>query len=248
MTAVIAHELGHFRGEDTVYSLKFAPVYRGLGDALQIVNAEEDDGASGLAKVPAFAMLMVMYEMFSRNESAISRIREFEADKTATEVAPALALAAALMKVSLYGQLWERARSDNLKRLERGKISRNLSKIFADSAQFDIEEEALPKIMGLILDTRVSHPTDSHPTIAARLEALGVKPSSIDKEMLLVTSESAIHLIDRALNIEEELTMLEHRLMVALGHVELPDEGEKQTPSDALLRASFFRRCYDYRR
>ena len=33
LKAVIGHELGHFSAKDTEYSSKFAPVYRGLGNA-----------------------------------------------------------------------------------------------------------------------------------------------------------------------------------------------------------------------
>jgi Zn-dependent protease with chaperone function len=60
LTAVIALELAHFRGDDTVYSLKFAPVYRGLGAALEVIDCHEEEGASGLAKLPALAILSVM--------------------------------------------------------------------------------------------------------------------------------------------------------------------------------------------
>jgi Zn-dependent protease with chaperone function len=34
LRAVVGHELGHFRGADTAYSLKFAPVYAGLANSI----------------------------------------------------------------------------------------------------------------------------------------------------------------------------------------------------------------------
>ncbi len=49
MTAIIGHELGHFRGEDTVYSLKFAPVYAGLGNAIE--SLDEAEGTMRLAVI-----------------------------------------------------------------------------------------------------------------------------------------------------------------------------------------------------
>jgi Zn-dependent protease with chaperone function len=36
LRAVMGHELGHFKGADVAYSLKFAPVYRGLSHAIFI--------------------------------------------------------------------------------------------------------------------------------------------------------------------------------------------------------------------
>ncbi|MBK6740567.1 MAG: M48 family metalloprotease [Haliea sp.] len=38
LTGVVGHELGHFRGEDTAYSMKFAPVYTGLTNAIGRLN------------------------------------------------------------------------------------------------------------------------------------------------------------------------------------------------------------------
>ncbi len=45
LIAVIGHELGHFRGLDTEYSLKFAPVYSRLSSALKAMSSN-DEGAS----------------------------------------------------------------------------------------------------------------------------------------------------------------------------------------------------------
>lgn len=52
LAAVIGHELGHFRGEDTVYSMKFAPVYAGMARAIGAMEFGDEEGASGLAKLP----------------------------------------------------------------------------------------------------------------------------------------------------------------------------------------------------
>ncbi len=54
--SVIGHELGHFRGEDTVYSMKFAPVYAGLGQSIGALASDEEGGAAGLAKLPALSI------------------------------------------------------------------------------------------------------------------------------------------------------------------------------------------------
>ena len=57
LSSVIGHELGHFRGKDTAYTLKFAPVYVGLGRSIAALSGEEGGGWSSIAKLPAIAML-----------------------------------------------------------------------------------------------------------------------------------------------------------------------------------------------
>ncbi|WP_164651601.1 M48 family metalloprotease, partial [Pseudomonas viridiflava] len=38
-SAVIGHELAHFAGEDTEYSLRFLPIYDGIGRSLVVIAA-----------------------------------------------------------------------------------------------------------------------------------------------------------------------------------------------------------------
>lgn len=45
--AVIGHELGHFTGEDTQYSLRFVPLYAGMQNSLEQM-ASSSQGISGL--------------------------------------------------------------------------------------------------------------------------------------------------------------------------------------------------------
>lgn len=45
--AVIGHELGHFTGEDTQYSLRFVPLYAGMQNSLEQM-ANSSQGFSGL--------------------------------------------------------------------------------------------------------------------------------------------------------------------------------------------------------
>ena len=84
--AVIGHELGHFRGDDTYFSLKFAPVYAGLSHAVQSLGGDGSKGSGiDITTYPAYALLSYMIEVFHTNVSVISREREFEADKAAVE-------------------------------------------------------------------------------------------------------------------------------------------------------------------
>ena len=83
----------------------------------------------------------------------------------------------------------------------------------------------------------IPHPTDTHPSVGIRLNALGIERSQITKDMLLIPGDSAIELIDNFEEIEEEATMFEHNLMVALGQVETPEDDEKE--QNYLLHATY---------
>ena len=236
MAAIVGHELGHFSGDDTVYSLKFAPVYAGLGSALEAMEGA-GEGVAGLAKLPAKAALSFMYEIFSRNERTIGRERELRADRVGASVSSPMDLATSLVKVSLYAGLWGTAQEQNVERLNDGKVSRNLSKVFQDLAKYDVEHESIDEIMASVLQTTIAHPTDTHPSVAARLEASGVAASEIDKDKLLVPPDSVIEVLDNSQAIEEEITVLEHQMMMALGYVASPGEDDGQ--EDYLLKATY---------
>ena len=66
---------------------------------------------------------------------------------------------------------------------------------------------------------------------------MGIERSQITKDMLLIPGDSAIKLIDNFEEIEEEATMFEHNLMVALGQVEAPEDDEKE--QNYLLHATY---------
>ena len=226
LRAVVGHELGHFRGEDAAYSLKFAPVFVGLENGIYSLS-EEEGGISSLAKLPALSMLSLMFELFSRNVQAIGRQREFEADKVGADASSSEALATALGKISVFALLWGDIRNKNVDRLNSGKITANLSQVYEDSARFDISNKNLEELLGDILSTKISHPTDTHPTIEERFRNIEFDAASLTVETLTERGNSSFELFDDLIGLEEELTLDEHRLMVAMGAVQPPDEEEE---------------------
>ena len=228
LAAVVGHELGHFRGEDTAYSLKFAPVYSGLGRALGSIGTEENEGASGIAKLPALAILSFMYDLFSRNEAAISRERELLADQAGADVSSPLALVSSLIKISLYSGLWLQTQEHNVKRLNEGKITTNISRVFEGSARYEIEHGSFDDFLESIWESVIPHPTDTHPPISARLRSLEVDRSRITKDLLLLPYDSAIDYIDDYEDVEAMLTQVEHRIMVDMGYVDVPVEVDER--------------------
>jgi len=224
--AVIGHELGHFRGKDTYYSRKFAPVYAGLIHAVSAMETKErDNNSSGIAKIPAFVLLSYMVDVFHRNVSIIGREREVEADIAATEVAVPAALAISLLKISLYAHAWNNLQKTLIARLEQRKMTRNMSKLFASTVKYDVNKEALPEVLFNISQETISHPTDSHPPTGVRIQQLGVQMESIDTSSLSMPQEASINLIEDYLAREEKLTILQQQYYVALG-VQVPDEEE----------------------
>jgi len=159
------------------------------------------------------------------------------ADQAGAEASSREALASALVKISLYSGLWGHARTSNVERLNQGKIARNLSSVFQDLAKYDVEHDSIDEIKAEILEKRIAHPTDTHPPTSERLAALDVSPADISKAMLLVPARPAIELVEGYSSVEEELTVVEHQFMVALGLVQVPDEDEQQ--ENYLLRATY---------
>ncbi len=237
LATIIGHELGHFRGADTEYSMKFAPVYAGLGQAIHSVSGANDEWLTLIARLPAISMLTFMHTMFATNEAKVSREREFEADRAGASVGSPFALAVGLIKVSLYASIWEHAREQNIHRLNEGKVADNLSVVFQDVAKYDVEHDSLENIMEASLEQKIAHPTDTHPPVSKRLENLNVNPVHITKAMLVVPEMPAIDLIDNYTEIEVEATMQEHHLMIALGVANPPEDDEDNV--NQLLHATY---------
>ncbi|MCI4665622.1 MAG: M48 family metalloprotease [Neomegalonema sp.] len=227
LRAVIAHELAHFHGEDTVYSLRFTPVYHRI--ALLLDALEGEDGESDhIGAAPAALILRYLLGTFQLNESAISRERELEADRIGVAAAGVDALAVSLAKAAVYGQLWSAVRERNVERLNRGKISRNLSRVYADSARYDVSNQTLQQVVAQILETRISHPTDSHPTVYERYQAIGFDQERLSIAALTAQGGASAELFQDLDEVEHDLTMLEHNVMVKVGFANGPVEDVEQ--------------------
>ncbi len=210
LTAIIGHELGHFRGNDTYYSLKFAPVYAGLTHGLESMS-------TNIATIPAVSVLTYMIEAFHKNISTISREREFAADRAATEVAKPKALATSLLKLSLYAHAWGNLENSVADRLVKGQGTQNMSWLFSSIVKYDVSPEKIPEVIDDIANDSIAHPTDSHPPTIARIEKVGVNTSDIDHRELLLQKHNSIDLIEEYRVLEEKLTELQLQYYFALG-------------------------------
>ncbi len=206
MDAVIGHELDHFRGQDTAYSLRFAPVYASLGHAVGgIVNAE---GQVAWAALPAVHVLSFLYDLFAEAEASVSRDRELEADRAGVEAASAPALATSLMKVSIHVDAWHAAMGD-LPALGADAAQGSLALAFRRKLVSSFDEAAWRMALEEGLGAAVAHPIDSHPPIRTRLAALGIDPDLVDTIHLLPPQDlSGAELIDGLDEIDRERSQI----------------------------------------
>jgi Zn-dependent protease with chaperone function len=235
LKAIIGHELGHFRGNDTYYSMKFSPVYAGLAQAISSIESKSDEGTN-FALLPTFAVLSYVMDVFHTNVSSINREREFEADKAASEVATPEALASSLLKIGLYAIEWHSLLDKFIERLRQGKRTLNLPILFASFVKYDVNEDALPDHISAIAQETISHPTDSHPPTIARIEELGLDIEKIEIDLLKIPERTCLELFDDARELEESLTATQEYLYKAMG-LDVSDEDETSTA--AIVVAAF---------
>ena len=107
LAAVLAHEMAHFSGRDTLYSMLAAPVYRGLQAAVISMGGPGWRRGSATAAVirilqlPATQLLVAMYWYFHSLNMILSRRRELRADWVAAKSFGTEAHCSALRKTSV---------------------------------------------------------------------------------------------------------------------------------------------------
>ena len=163
-SAVIGHELGHFTGEDTTYSLNFAPIYAGMSHSISLVANEVQDYYSKVIMSPSVYLGIFFLEQFDFAVSHWSRIRELEADKPGASVSSPAAVASSLLRISAVSEVI----SETLGELYEGTLKTDdlLPVVMAR-----LRERGVPEA-GQFLNEATSHPSDTHPQTRTRIEAL----------------------------------------------------------------------------
>lgn len=174
--AVIGHELAHFTGADTEYSLSFSPIYAGAVNNLRAVHsaARDESGVMRLVAKPAFIMGEFFLDSFEHAVQHWSREREFEADSMGADVGGNEAVALSLLRISVLLPLVNRALEECWQKggTMHGGVLARVRELARDEGLGDPMEH---------LEEAQAHPMDSHPAMRQRLEALGV---SITPELL----------------------------------------------------------------
>jgi Zn-dependent protease with chaperone function len=200
LRAVMAHELAHFRGDDTAWSLRFYPIYRGASRSLRATHGV--GGWNSIPALPARSVLSYFLERFAENERAISRDRELVADASAAEVVGQRPLGAALAKLTALDAAWSGTISAAVGMERDGIEVPDIVALYAGrlraSGPFDR--------IDLDADAQRRHPIDTHPPVRDRLVALGLGSDRRLTDELVMPDEAAVRLIDHATQIAERLT------------------------------------------
>jgi Zn-dependent protease with chaperone function len=226
-SAVICHELGHFKGLDTRFSRSFYPVYRGTGEALTRLADFAEEGQSTLvsfAVLPGLAALDHFYASFAEAENAISRERELAADAMAAETSGRVATASALVKLHAYEPLWDSFVARSRRFLKEGRnYAVRQSVTFVDG----VAAADLSKLLKDLPKTRTAHPTDSHPPLGARLDALGVDLAEVaETARAIKPADAAALLLDEIDKLDEALSHAQTAQMAQDLGIELQPEAQ----------------------
>jgi Zn-dependent protease with chaperone function len=165
--AVMAHEMAHFSGEDTLYSRKIGPLLARYQASLSALH-------SGFISIPVFYFMLCFRSLFEISLKRLSRQREFRADRIASEAASREDIVNALLRTSAYSQYRstiEQKLFDEQQKLDVLNISQRVEAGFKPFASAFVSD-------GRALGAATSHPFDSHPSFKERADAVNVKLSA----------------------------------------------------------------------
>ena len=99
--SIISHEMAHFTGRDTVFSLYVAPLYISIRKIIGGLREYSNSGSLALylPMLPLIVVLKMFYLKYAKVEARISREREMRADYIATLLYGANTFKSALTKV-----------------------------------------------------------------------------------------------------------------------------------------------------
>lgn len=177
ITAIIGHELGHFKGEDTLFTQEMTPMLYKF-DVMMHHLLE-----SIAVSFPAYHILGVFRHAFHKIIAEFRREREFLADACGVTVAGKSAMASALCHYVYHSEIYELALHTHL----RKKIP--LEESLA-SAEVDLAKDE--NFWKQVSEQKTPHPFDSHPPLAARIEKLGENLNNM-KSALNVNPEVSAH-------------------------------------------------------
>jgi Zn-dependent protease with chaperone function len=228
LKAVIGHELGHFSGGDTNYSLRFAPVYMGLSKASEVFAAK-DRPLTRFLSMPAKLLIDDLIYAFSVVERRIGRAREHRADQSGAKVSSPEDIAYSLLKSSLLGSIWNEQMQSLVERGMKGRFSRNVVRNFSESVRLDVDRARIAPLLQYALGDSVPHPVDTHPPTEDRIEAFGLSLGEICSEDVLLhrffVAPKVTDGLDNMIALEEDLTALQYHLYAELWPKE--DDGER---------------------
>lgn len=171
VAAIIGHELAHFAGGDTEFSLRFLPIYAGVGRSLEAVAlaGQGGDGRVSPLMRPSLRLGVFAIDQFHLAVRHWSRKREFEADAEGARAVSTSAAGRALLRTSAAAPRIAAA-LDEAFRAPHAAPDDLVAMILRDGQARGLEDPT-PH-----LEEAQPHPTDTHPPTRQRLVALGMEP------------------------------------------------------------------------
>ena len=208
--AVIGHELAHFVGEDTEYSLRFVPIYDGVSRSLETLaqTMMNSDLIQGWLMRPSFLFGVFFMQRFDHAVNRWSRERELLADAAGGRLAGNAAVASALLRISVLQTPVEDVLLAHCDTPVEGDVL-NAALAALQGQELQAPDEAL--------ETHQPHPTDSHPSNGERLHALRVPwADAMHSATRGVDAEAASRQIDALFSAAHPLReQLSHDLIAA---------------------------------
>lgn len=172
--AVLAHEMAHFSGNDTLYSQKITPLLIRYNNYLQGLY-------EGGLSLPIFYFMNCFRALYEVSLKGLSRKREFRADQIATKVTSPRDMAGALLKIIAYSSYRAKVEQEIFEKeevLENANVSQEIEQGFDNYADNFLSN---PDIAHL----QTSHPFDTHPSLEDRMKAVGCSLESSDSQVML---------------------------------------------------------------
>jgi Zn-dependent protease with chaperone function len=175
--AVLAHEMAHFSGQDTLYSRKIGPLLSRYNHYLHALH-------EGGVTLPIYYFMLCFRALFQLSLGRLSRQREFRADRISLEATSSRDVAGALLRTVAYSKYRHDVQEELFKQeraLETANVCERIEQGFHQYAACFVSGPNIGQLAP-------AHPFDSHPPLSQRLEAIGVSLESKDVQTLLATA------------------------------------------------------------